>query len=121
MAMFIKGTYLYNYDLFTLHYINNDQIDGSKKVTIRVYAQKNKMNRLDLAMSSIKMAMKCDEDDFGLYYDLNIYNIVCLDDFNAGAMENKSLNIFNSKYVLSCPNTSSDIDQEIITGVIGHE
>ncbi|GAY39133.1 hypothetical protein CUMW_042060 [Citrus unshiu] len=73
------------------------------------------------AMYSLKAAMKWDEDVFGLEYDLDLFNIVAVPDFNMGAMENKSLNIFNSKLVLASPETASDADYAAILGVIGHE
>ncbi|KAI3804450.1 hypothetical protein L1987_25998 [Smallanthus sonchifolius] len=72
-------------------------------------------------MYSLKSAMKWDEDVFGREYDLDIFNIVSVPDFNMGAMENKSLNIFNSKLVLASPETATDADYAAILGVIGHE
>ena len=90
-------------------------------VRLRIYASHNKTNQLELAMKSVVMAMKWDEERFGLSYDLELFNVVCLDDFNMGAMENKGLNIFNSKYVLANPMTATDYDYEMITDVIGHE
>ena len=65
--------------------------------------------------------MKWDEEVFGLEYDLAIYMIVAVGDFNMGAMENKGLNIFNTKYVLARPETATDSDYELIEGVIAHE
>ena len=70
---------------------------------------------------SLKEAMKWDEDVFGLEYDLDLFNIVVVPDFNVGAMENKSLNIFNSKLVLVSPKTALDADYAAFLGVIGHE
>ena len=70
---------------------------------------------------SLKEAMAWDEETFGLEYDLDIYMIVAVDDFNMGAMENKGLNVFNSKYVLARPDTATDADYQAIEGVIGHE
>lgn len=93
----------------------------NRPVTLRVYASHNKVDQLALAMKSVIMAMRWDEERFGLSYDLEIFNVVCLDDFNMGAMENKGLNIFNSKYVLANPMTATDFDHEMITDVIGHE
>jgi aminopeptidase N len=66
-------------------------------------------------------AMKWDEVTYGLEYDLDLFNIVAVDDFNMGAMENKSLNIFNSRLVLATPDTASDFDFGRIEGVIAHE
>jgi aminopeptidase N len=72
-------------------------------------------------MESLIHAMKWDENRFGLEYDLDFYHVVVTNDFNMGAVENKSLNIFNSKYVLARPETATDIDYQGIEGVIGHE
>ena len=71
-------------------------------------------------MDSLKHSMKWDEDRFGLEYDLDLFNIVAADDFNMGAMENKSLNVFNSRLVLASPETATDFDYNRIEGVIGH-
>src|SRR5262245_61527839 len=65
--------------------------------------------------------MRWDEEVFGLEYDLDVYMVVAVNDFNMGAMENKGLNVFNSKYVLASPETATDDDYEAIEGVIGHE
>jgi aminopeptidase N len=72
-------------------------------------------------MQSLKRAMHWDEERFGLEYDLNIYMIVAVDDFNMGAMENKGLNVFNSKLVFASPETATDVDYTSIEAVIGHE
>jgi len=72
-------------------------------------------------MVSLKNAMKGDEDRFGLEYDLDVYNVVAVNDFNMGAMENKGLNVFNTALTLARPDTATDGDYERIEGVIGHE
>ncbi len=72
-------------------------------------------------MQALKKAMRWDEEVYGLEYDLDQYMIVAVDDFNMGAMENKGLNVFNSKYVLCRPDTATDQDYEGIEAVIGHE
>ncbi|CAM9463356.1 unnamed protein product [Pylaiella littoralis] len=72
-------------------------------------------------MESLKAAMKWDEEKFGLEYDLDIFNVVAVNDFNMGAMENKGLNVFNTAFVLAKPETATDLDYERIEGVIGHE
>ena len=72
-------------------------------------------------MESLKKAMKWDEERFNLEYDLDIYMIVAVDFFNMGAMENKGLNIFNSKFVLANPQTATDDDYLAIESVIAHE
>ncbi len=94
---------------------------SGREVTLRVYVERENIDRCDHAMESLIKAMRWDEARFGLEYDLDIYNIVATNDFNMGAMENKSLNVFNSKYVLASPDTATDWDYQAIEGVIGHE
>lgn len=94
---------------------------SGKKVKLEVYAPHGKQQRCKHAMVSLKKAMKWDEDRFGLEYDLNQYMIVSIDDFNMGAMENKGLNIFNSRLVLADEKTATDHDFDMIESVIGHE
>ena len=94
---------------------------SGKNVKLEIYSEKENVSKLDYAMTSLKKSMKWDEDTFGLEYDLGIYNIVAVNDFNMGAMENKGLNVFNTAYVLADPSTASDSDYERIEGVIGHE
>lgn len=94
---------------------------SGKNVTLRIYVQEENIGKVDFAMESLKRAMKWDEDTFGLEYDLEIFNIVAVDDFNMGAMENKSLNIFNSRLVLATPDMATDGDFARIEGVVGHE
>src|SRR6202011_6135875 len=72
-------------------------------------------------MTSLKKAMAWDEEVFGLEYDLDVFNIVAVSDFNMGAMENKGLNIFNTRYVLAKPETATDTDYQNIESVIAHE
>jgi len=90
-------------------------------VDLHIYVQEHNSNRCFHAMESLKKAMKWDEEVFGLEYDLDLYMIVAVDDFNMGAMENKGLNVFNSKYVLAKPETATDIDYARIEAVIAHE
>jgi aminopeptidase N len=94
---------------------------SGRDVSLRFYVEHENLDKCEHAMESLKHAMKWDEDRFGLEYDLDVYHIVATNDFNMGAMENKSLNIFNSKYVLARPETATDIDYQGIEGVIGHE
>ena len=94
---------------------------GGRDVTLRFYVEHGDEDKCEHAMESLIHAMKWDEDRFGLEYDLDIYHVVVTHDFNMGAMENKSLNIFNSKYVLARPETATDADYQGIEGVIGHE
>jgi len=90
-------------------------------VDLRIYVEKHNLDKCDHAMLSLKKSMAWDEQTFGREYDLDIYMIVAVDDFNMGAMENKGLNVFNSKYVLAKPDTATDVDFINIEAVIGHE
>jgi len=94
---------------------------SGRKVNLEVYAAHGKQKRCWHAMESLKKSMKWDEDTFGLEYDLNDYMIVAIDDFNAGAMENKGLNIFNSRLVLADSNSATDADFHAIESVVAHE
>ncbi len=94
---------------------------SGREVDLAIYAEPGKEDRCDWAMESLKRAMRWDEERFGLEYDLDIFNIVAVGDFNMGAMENKSLNIFNDKLVLARPDIASDGDYSAIEGVIAHE
>ncbi len=94
---------------------------SGKKVAIEFYTEAQDKDKTAFAIESLKNAMKWDEERFGLEYDLGIYMVVAVGDFNMGAMENKGLNVFNTKYVLATPDTATDKDFEGIEGVIGHE
>ena len=94
---------------------------SGKLVDLYVYSEHENADKLAYAMQSLIESMKWDEEVYGFEYDLEIYNIVAVGDFNMGAMENKSLNVFNTAYVLSSPETATDSDYEGIEGVIGHE
>jgi aminopeptidase N len=119
---FPKPSYLFALVAGDLAHIEDRYVTRSgRAVTLRVYVEKENIDRCDHAMESLIKAMRWDEERFGLEYDLDIYNIVATNDFNMGAMENKSLNIFNSKYVLARPDTATDFDYQAIEGVIGHE
>ena len=94
---------------------------SNKKVAIHVYVEKGDELLVQHSIKSLKKAMKWDEEKYNLEYDLNLFNIVAIRHFNMGAMENKSLNIFNSKLVLANTQTSSDEELERIEGVVAHE
>lgn len=104
-----------------------DHLDDSfttmsgRNVKLGIYVEKGKKQRAAYAMDSLKRAMRWDEERFGREYDLDIFNIVAVSDFNMGAMENKGLNVFNDKYVLADPDTATDIDYAGIERVIAHE
>ncbi|MDE1151263.1 MAG: aminopeptidase N [Micavibrio sp.] len=92
-----------------------------KTVDLFIYVNPGNEDRCWHAMESLKNSMKWDEEKYGREYDLNIFNIVAVNDFNFGAMENKSLNIFNSKLILARPETATDADYLAIEGVVAHE
>lgn len=94
---------------------------SGRKVHLEVFSEPENKSKLDHAMESLKKSMKWDEDTFGLEYDLDVYNIVAVNDFNMGAMENKGLNVFNTAYTLADPKSATDSDYERIESVIGHE
>ncbi|ASQ44829.1 aminopeptidase N [Legionella clemsonensis] len=92
-----------------------------KQVDLRLYVEPGNEDKCAHAMASLKRAMRWDEEVYGREYDLSIFMIVAVSDFNMGAMENKGLNIFNSKYILARPDTATDQDFTDIEGVVGHE
>ncbi|HQS65906.1 MAG TPA: aminopeptidase N [Sulfuricurvum sp.] len=94
---------------------------SGKKVALAIYCDKGNENKCHHAMRSLKKSMTWDEEVYGREYDLDIYNIVAVDSFNMGAMENKGLNIFNSHYVLADEQTATDMDFMGIESVIAHE
>ena len=94
---------------------------SGRDVALELYVDRGNLDRASWAMTSLKNSMKWDEDRFGLEYDLDIYMIVAVDFFNMGAMENKGLNVFNSKFVLARAQTATDKDYLDIERVIGHE
>src|SRR5499426_2666619 len=94
---------------------------SGREVALRIYVEPGKETRCVYAMDSLKRAMRWDETAFGREYDLDIFMIVAVSDFNMGAMENKGLNVFNDKYVLASPETATDNDFERIEAIIAHE
>ncbi len=94
---------------------------SGRKVALNIYVRDGDLARTRHAMESLKRSMKWDEETFGREYDLDLFNIVAVSDFNMGAMENKGLNIFNTKYVLADTETATDGDYDAVEGVIAHE
>lgn len=94
---------------------------SGKDVHLEIFSEPHNVGRLDYAMRCLKQAFKWDEDEFGFEYDLNVFNVVAVGDFNAGAMENKSLNIFNELLIVGDLRTASDQRLERIDRVIAHE
>ena len=99
------------------HYTTTD----GRKIDLRIYVEHGNANRTKHAMDSLKRSMKWDEDVYGLSYDLDIFMIVAVSHFNMGAMENKGLNIFNSKFILADENTANDDDLDRVEGIVAHE
>jgi aminopeptidase N len=119
---FLKPSYLFALVAGRLEHIEDRFTTASgREVTLRIFTEAHNIEKCDHAMASLKKAMHWDEQVFGREYDLDLYMIVAVDDFNMGAMENKGLNVFNSKYVLASPETATDGDHEGIEGVIAHE
>ncbi len=94
---------------------------SGRTVELGIYVEKGKEARATYAMDALKRSMSWDEEVFGLEYDLDVFNIVAVSDFNMGAMENKGLNIFNDKYVLADEETATDADFANIEAIIAHE
>ena len=94
---------------------------SGREVDLHIYVEDKDLDKCDHAMTSLKNAMRWDEKVYGREYDLDIFNIVAVDDFNMGAMENKSLNIFNTSCVLAKPETTTDLGFQRVEGVVAHE
>ncbi len=94
---------------------------SGRNVRLQVWVRPGDEDRCAYAMDSLKRSMRWDEEAYGREYDLDLFMIVAVDDFNMGAMENKGLNIFNSKYVLASPETATDRDYELIESIVAHE
>ncbi|WVZ91626.1 hypothetical protein U9M48_037772 [Paspalum notatum var. saurae] len=119
---FKKPSYLFALVAGQLDCRNDSFVTCSgRNVALRIWTPAQDLPKTAHAMYSLKAAMKWDEEVFGLEYDLDLFNIVVVPDFNMGAMENKSLNIFQSRLVLASPETATDGDYAAILGVVGHE
>ena len=119
---FPKPSYLFALVAGNLECLEDSfQTVSGKQVALRIYIEHGYKEQCHHAMESLKKAMRWDEERFGLEYDLEIYMIVAVQDFNFGAMENKGLNIFNARYILSRFDTATDEDFENIESVVAHE
>ena len=117
-----KPSYLFALVGGDLTYIGDHFVTMSgRSVALRIYVEPGKEGRCGYAMDSLKRSMRWDEEAFGREYDLDIFMIVAVSDFNMGAMENKGLNVFNDKYVLASGDTATDGDFAQIEAVIAHE
>ena len=94
---------------------------SGREVALNIWVAEADLDRCDHAMRALKKSMRWDEEKYGREYDLDVFNIVAVGDFNFGAMENKGLNIFNSKYVLARQETATDLDFDAIESIIAHE
>jgi aminopeptidase N len=119
---FPKPSYLFAVVAARLDELEDSYVTRSgKRAKLSVFVEPGKLDQAGFAMQALKRAMKWDEDVFGLELDLDQYMIVAVGDFNMGAMENKGLNIFNTKYVLARPDTATDLDYQNIDRVVAHE
>ena len=119
---FPKPSYLFALVAGDLHANRDSFVTMSgRKVDLGIWVRESDLPKTAHAMAALKTSMKWDEDVYGREYDLAIFNIVAVDDFNFGAMENKGLNIFNSRYILADPDTATDLDYDGILGVVAHE
>jgi aminopeptidase N len=94
---------------------------SGREVSLRIFVEEKDLDKCDHAMLSLKNSMRWDEERFGREYDLDLFNIVAVDDFNMGAMENKSLNIFNTSCVLAHPTTTTDATFQRVEAIVAHE
>ena len=109
----VAGDLVANSDSFTTM--------SGREVDLNIWVREGDQDRTHHAMAALKASMKWDEEAFGREYDLDLFNIVAVADFNMGAMENKGLNVFNTRYILADPETATDGDYDGIEGVVGHE
>ncbi|ALG69119.1 aminopeptidase N [Beggiatoa leptomitoformis] len=119
---FPKPSYLFALVAGNLHCHGGKFVTRSgREVRLEIWVEPQNHDQCEHALQSLAKAMRWDEERFGLEYDLDIYMIVAVSDFNMGAMENKGLNVFNAKFVLCRPDTATDDDYENIEAVIAHE
>ncbi len=119
---FPKPSYLFALVAGDLGSIHDEFVTASgRKVRLGIYVEHGKEGLAGYAMDALKRSMRWDEEVFGREYDLDIFNIVAVSDFNMGAMENKGLNVFNDKYVLANDETATDADFASIEAIIAHE
>jgi aminopeptidase N len=119
---FKKPAYLFALVAGDLAHIEDNFTTCSKRdVTLKIYVEPKDLDKCDHAMTSLKNSMRWDEEVYGREYDLDIFMIVAVDDFNMGAMENKGLNIFNTSCVLAKPETTTDAGFQRVEGVVAHE
>ncbi|NQV60172.1 MAG: aminopeptidase N [Alphaproteobacteria bacterium] len=119
---FPKPSYLFALVAGDLSWLEDQfTTQSGRQVTLRIYTDPGNQDRCAYAMGALQRSMRWDEEKYGLEYDLDLFNIVAINDFNMGAMENKSLNVFNAKYVLANPETATDDDYANIEAIVAHE
>ena len=119
---FPKPSYLFALVAGDLDANTSTFVTGSgREVQLGIWVRSPDLAKTEHAMTALKTSMKWDEDVYGREYDLDVFNIVAVDDFNFGAMENKGLNVFNSRYILADPDTATDFDYDAIAAVVAHE
>ncbi|MCZ6711990.1 MAG: aminopeptidase N, partial [Gammaproteobacteria bacterium] len=119
---FPKPSYLFALVAGDLALLSDEYLTVSgRKVDLRIYSEARNIGQCGYAMEVLKRAMRWDEEVFGREYDLDIFMIVAVEDFNMGAMENKGLNIFNTSCVLATPDTATDAAYQRVEGVVAHE
>ncbi len=119
---FNKPCYLFALVAGQLECIEDEFITlSNRRISLQIFVEAHDLDKCAHAMQSLKNSMLWDEQVYGREYDLDLYMIVAVGHFNMGAMENKGLNVFNTKFVLARPDTATDSDYEHIEGVIGHE
>ena len=119
---FPKPSYLFALVAGDLASIKSTFVTNSgRQITLEIYSEAHNIEQCDYALESLRKSMRWDEKVYGLEYDLDVYMVVAVDDFNMGAMENKGLNIFNTKYVLADKQTATDSDFLGVESVIAHE
>jgi aminopeptidase N len=119
---FPKPCYLFALVAGDLHCRSGEWVTRSgRNVRLELWVERQNLERCEFALRSLARAMQWDEEVFGLEYDLDVYMMVAVNDFNMGAMENKGLNVFNAKAVLALPETATDDDYERIESVVAHE
>ncbi|MGH6633646.1 MAG: aminopeptidase N, partial [Sphingopyxis sp.] len=109
----VAGDLVVNKDSFTT--------TSGREVELGIWVRGGDVERTGHAMQALKDSMKWDEEVYGREYDLDLFNIVAVSDFNMGAMENKGLNVFNTRYILADPDTATDVDYDGVEGVVAHE
>ena len=119
---FPKPSYLFALVVGDLECVEDSfETKSGRQISLQVFVEAHNVDKCEHALESLKKAMRWDEVVFGREYDLDLYMIVAVDDFNMGAMENKGLNIFNSKYVLAKPELATDFDYVTIESIVAHE